>query len=202
MLIILGYPRSGSTMMQYLLEQAWPTTFLTMPTTKKVHGHDMINSSHNSISHNHSLLMILRDYKECILSHLTRDNDQCDLQKVDAAFVEYVKVLEVYEKSEANKTLVYYEDLITDAGLAHELKRIGNHFNLMVDSIIRNLYHYRARAMQNYVNELGATQTTGQEKVHFAPLTANHCFDWDQTMRDMNPLLYDKYLVHYGVNNE
>ena len=108
MLTTLGYPRSGSTLVQFLLSHAQPA-----PRTIKKHGHDMINSGRDSISDG-ELLVLIRNYKECIMSHLTRDDDQHNTSKIQQAFKQYIKVLEVYEASTCKKGICYYENLINN----------------------------------------------------------------------------------------
>jgi hypothetical protein len=193
MLNTLAYPRSGSTLIQFLLRYANPPI-----ATTKLHGHDMFNMKKDAVDD--KLLTIIRNYKECIMSHLTRDDDQHNITKIKEAFVQYIKVLEVFENSECTKCLIYYEDLITNP--TSTLQKIANCFGYDIKRVLDNLDVLLEESRQSYIRELGTTQTSGKTIIHFTPITKHYKFDWDHEVRNLNPELYDKYLKLYGEIND
>ena len=194
MLTTLAYPRSGSTLIQFLLNYASPPII-----TDKLHGHDMINKDIDAFN-DKELLVLIRNYKECIMSHLTRDDNQLDVSKIKKAFEQYIKVLEVYEASTCKKHLIYYEELITYP--ATTLQSAADYFGYNIKQVIEKLDYYLAASRQNYISKLGKTQTSGKETIHFTPLTQHYNFNWDKEISSLNPELYDKYLKIYGDDNE
>ena len=193
MLITIGYPRSGSTLVQFLLNYASPPVVTT-----KLHGHDLINSGLDAI-HDGELLLLIRNYKECIMSHLTRDDDQHDVSKIKEAFRQYIKVLEVYEASICKKHWIYYEELVTDP--ATTLQGVANYFDYNMKRVIEELDYYLAASRRSYISKLRQPQTSGKETIYFTPLTKLYDFDWDAEMYYATPELYDKYLKIYGDNS-
>jgi len=193
-LITLGYPRSGSTMMQFLLNHAHGDLQI-----RKIHGHNLLeNGIIGFTSKTRGVLLILRNYKECILSHLIRDDDQKDLDKLGNAFIQYMKAVEVFHASNVPRLFVYYEDLITN--LAGEMTKIAKHFDLQMDHVINNIDTYRTKSMTQYNKVFGKSQTDGKTPAHFTPLTNDYDFNWDEQMRQLNPRLYDAYLIRYGAD--
>jgi hypothetical protein len=150
--------------------------------------------------YNLDLLVLIRNYKECIMSHLTRDDDQHDVAKVQEAFRQYIKVLEVFENSTVRKYWIYYEDLIQDPGPT--IKGIANHFGYNLDNVLNDLDHFLEASRQDYIRRLGTPQTSGKEAVYFSPLTEHYDFDWDHEMYCLNPEFYDRYLKIYGEKND
>lgn len=193
MITVLCYPRSGSTLLQCFLTNHKPS----LP-NKKLHGHDIVNNNISGLhGDSHWIIMLIRNYKEGILSHLTRDDDQFDMEKINQAFMYYTKVLNTYEKSTCKKTFQYYEDLIEDP--VKVLNDISNTFGFNFDHIIENIDIYLDRGRSQYIKRHGPTQTNGKEKIHFSSsIKHNYNFDWDQKMKQLNPILYNKYLSHYG----
>jgi hypothetical protein len=74
-------------------------------------------------------------------------------------------------------------------------------YRMVYRMTIDDLDTYIEASRVNYTNKLGATMTSGKEIIHFAPLTKENEFDWDDEMRLLNPDLYDKYLKIYEWSN-
>jgi len=133
--ILLSYPRSGNTWLRYCLE-----TLSGQKTTGYLNGrdiekgvletnrgkptlmvkkHDTINIKNNK---NNKLILIVRDYKECLVRHKGGKYSIIDnAPEPETNKKNYLKLLEFYERFEGKKLLVYYEDLILD--LKPQLKK-------------------------------------------------------------------------------
>ena len=67
----------------------------------------------------HPELLLLRNYKECIVSHSARTEDfdrnfYAQTQGSRNGILDYIGCLEIYESWRGKKALIYYEDLIRD----------------------------------------------------------------------------------------
>jgi hypothetical protein len=129
------------------------------------------------------------------MSHLSRDDDQNDKEKIDEAFKQYMKVLEVYTASTCHKTFFYYEDLIRWPKWI--VRCLADYFDLNMSHIIDNIDAYVEDSRKNYKKTLGNPQTDGKSATYFEPLTEKYDFDWDDEVRNLNPKLYDSYLSAY-----
>jgi len=112
--VVLSYPRSGSVLMcEYMVA-------LGKENARKLKTHM------SRLINNKPVVMVLRNYKECIVRQLRKSGES---QKRGAEinsknFLEslegtngrfgYIPVLKVFDKCPCKKTLIYYEDMITD----------------------------------------------------------------------------------------
>jgi len=182
-------------MVQYMLLHAKPKVAV-----EKLHGHDMLNKNIDSFGHECVLLMILRNYKECIMSHLSRHGNEHKPERIELAYTHYAKILSVYWNTRVPKILFYYEDIITQP--VKYIQQIAEYFGTDVSHIVADMNGYLTRSRESYMGALGNCQTDGKQTIHFTPLTKEYDFDWDQRMRDTAPGLYDEYLTRYGETND
>jgi len=197
--VILGYPRSGTTMTQCCLYHMMPRIV-----SSKIHGHDIIRNDwtpkYLARTFNHFVLVI-RNYRECVMSQLARGNEQNDLAKIKTAFVELMIGLSTYEKSQMHKTFIYYEDFVVDP--ITTVIHLGEFLGVGYQHIVNDVDNFLEFSSNDYKARLGSPLTNGKDVLHFTPLTyENYDFDWDKEVRHLNEDLYDKYLSRYGEVNE
>jgi len=157
---ILGYPRSGANWLRYiiqrLLEDDAPLNIL------KANNSSACVKTHEAktIKYPTTVILILRDYKDAISSHVLRRKhgrnyrpfarvENIGIVKKEAAW--YLETLEAFDKIEEPKLVVHYEDLLLLPG--EVIPTVGNFIGCSEDDLRRFLFslddHY-ATMMEMY----------------------------------------------------
>ena len=197
--ILLSYPRSGNHLMRYILEYitGLPTSgCYGNPKDKPIytnkfpnketplshvnhHHHFCFTKFHKIPSHYNNaylkadpaLILIVRDYKECIISHI-RKNVKSGLTVENAFHKElmmYFKLLHYYDTFEGKKMIIYYEDLLTDGdnvllNLAKFVPNIKGEYFL---EFIKNKDHLFYLSSNGKNRSWGGTNSNGELNYHF-----------------------------------
>ena len=135
--IVISYSRSGMNWLRYAME------FLTNRPTPGClrligEGDFLFDRAHKgfiSIHNYQKAIILLRDYKECLLRQLTLEWEQSKNVVdflADKSFIQppywYIKNLQAYHNFQGEKTLVYYEDLVVNP--VKELEKIIDFMDL------------------------------------------------------------------------
>lgn len=196
---VLGYPRSGTTLTQCCLNSMQPSI-----QTAKLHGHDIVRKGWTPgyLTHKYPyLILVIRNYRECVMSQLTRGDQQNDPARIKVAFIEYMIGISTYDKYKNKKTVIYYEDFITKP--VEIVTQLGAFLNTKYSHMTEDIDAFMEFSSNNYKQRLGNPLTSGREVQHFTPITySNYDFDWQKEIRHLNEDLYDKYLSRYGEVNE
>jgi len=224
MAVLLSYPRSGNTWLRYCIEflSKRPTA---IPGSKQQGGNPVsevikgmgvnlkatpiCSKSHNigDISERHKLIVIVRDYKEAIVRHYKNiSNNHKELKKVFLretegsirTGVDYTKILEFYDAHTGDKTLVYYEDLITKPK-----KSILQVIDFLeVDHKYMNEFFnkYNFHKNQGIKSYHGGSFTHGDSnrlREHQNALPQEMLVFMTDAMKNRHPEIFNKYLKRY-----
>ena len=213
--VLLSYPRSANSWIRYAVEfvSKRPTTNSKQLYHQKAalkkdsiatrgnFGVDARNSAillkrhnanlaHDSWNKDDRFVLVIRDYRECILRNVAQNTDQ----KITNAAEMFVGNLEFFDSFEGDKLLVYYEDLMQNPTVNNSGITCGQSYRDFMINIKQhqvngiNLYHDRA-ATQGAVNKLSFHATNAPQ--HVVNMV-------DRKMRSRCPrYLYNKYLSRY-----
>lgn len=144
------------------------------------------------------LVLLLRDYKECIASHGGKGRDgQC-------AQGNYWANLNLYHNWSGPKKVVYYEDLMTQT--IGELKELLDFFELseserdyaneQLEILKDNLDESREQSFKRH--NLARHDPTDFKR-HSLDLSDQDKEDWKERLRSRDPEIYDTYLSRYAT---
>jgi hypothetical protein len=143
-----------------------------------------------------SFILIVRDFKECILKHLPPGKQTHDRFKIDVR--EYVRLLKFYDTYSGPKMLIYYEDLMNYPG--RELLRVKNFWDLDSDrynAFMNNYKKHKEIMLEQYHGKKVHLSSRG-ERLKFHQNMAkqsklNHLNNEARSYAD----IYIKYLKRY-----
>lgn len=214
--ILLSYPRSGSTWLRYCVEflTGFPTVGQNSDGTQgqSVFDRPMINKGRKDYvltkrhslykkydKKNDSLILLLRNYKECIPRHNYRNEISLDILRGSARGgkvnkknrVDYVSNIQEWEKWNKNKWIVYYEDLINDpentlAGLLLFLG-FGNKLS-KIKELIDNFEFHKNKSLSLYKN----SHTQGNDVSYHVDKIKRPDI-WDNYMEQFNLKVINRY---------
>lgn len=154
---LFTYPRSGNSAIGYYIRFLYDKLtlgikgtdnrdknpkFASKILTRKAHFLHQVN-----IKELEKLIVVIRDYKECIVSHFKRDSKNKDnlTTYFDKHFKYYSDIIKLYHKYDGPKIFIYYEDLLKNTKT--ELEKLIDFLGLKtdkLDELIDNLdYHNR-----------------------------------------------------------
>lgn len=235
--ILLSYPRSGNHLVRYILEfiTGLPTSGCYGNTKDKpiytnqfpnketplrhvVHNfHFCFTKFHKIPSHYNSaylksdpsLILIIRDYKECIISHLRKINKD---KEIDSLTFQhelnlYFKLLNYYDNFEGKKMIIYYEDLIqkTDEVLNQLKNFIPNIQNSFYLDFLKNIDHHCYLSSNGKNRSWGGSNSNREISFHFTnsnPSEKKNILDTIKIFRKTHTPLFRKYLKPYLERNK
>jgi FkbM family methyltransferase len=188
--ILLSYPRSGSTWLRYCIE--FLTKRLTIgyvnpgvsmenglgklvdigvdctksPILYKRHGHTPNEKSSWDMDHD-KLILLVRNYKECMVRHLSGSTSDLDAslysqtQGYRDGSLDYIGCLQIYEEWRGTKIRLYYEDLIRDP--EPQLVRVLQLLNVddtYLPELMKNLDFHKKQSVKIYAGEEGHVSYT------------------------------------------
>jgi hypothetical protein len=158
------------------------------------------------------LILILRNYKECILrqlksSYVNNKNPQKELLKLveknEGLFRSYMEKIEVFEswKNPETKYLVYYEDLIINPEkvITRLLEFVGDDPSNL-DEVIDNYDYFKQKSLESYNrgHKLVGTSSYGDKALHHSKKISKSLLQKiDNSANEQYPRLFNKYLLRY-----
>lgn len=173
-IILLGYPKSGNNWVRYILEYLYHTPTsghysdikTIIKSTRTLNSplylsldNIKINENHKMIWHTHigelslpffknknlPVILVLRDFKECIY----RLNDDINVQK---NLNDYYSMLPYVDNK--NSVTLYYENLIDNSLIINELNKLSNFLKQKVcyDEFMNNIVEHRETMLEVYQN--------------------------------------------------
>jgi hypothetical protein len=221
---LLSYPRSGNTWVRYIVEvmSKRPTigydNKTDIPIGKRRNIGVNLNAEpilikrhnlHEKYKDGDKLILIVRDYKECIIRHsASEDGKQSLLDKSKFKFdketnglhsdgVDYIGCIEHYEKWPGDKLFVYYEDLLTNH--TKEIPRIVDFLGIdkrQVPGFLDMYRHHFKQAIQAYHEK----SYTGGVKLqyHQNKIPVEFRDHMVSKIKKQHPRIYEQYLKRYG----
>lgn len=220
--LLLSYPRSGNTWYRYCVEAL--TKRKTHGYLQDDSGHfdknhlgsyvnlgvnddgpDILTKRHAVEDLNkpvEKLILIVRNYKEVLIRH-RRDswNSAFDLNFLESSCVgqnssmNYLTMIEYFDRFNGPKLIVYYEDLITN------LRSVLIETSIFLQEGGENIENFLASIKEHKENSLkiyGGSQTKGNSTTHHSKvLTKEQKVNWDSFVESYNPEIFKKYLTRY-----
>jgi len=144
----------------------------------------------SDVDYNRGLVLILRDYKECLRSHAPYAHEPLEDQ-----IGLYLQILATYHQWPSKKLLIYYEDLIQPHDLWIE------QLSKFLTGSIKKAAEFR----KNYTQHLEYSKAecrkihdcrSGGDKVDYHQQDIDTML-WDDRMMDRCPTLLRRYINHY-----
>jgi len=207
---LLSFPRSGNTWLRYIIEHTADSPTLegggggiNQPMLAQLQNHlyqyPPIFKTHfcHDVGQNDTLILVVRDYKECIIRHALHESNPPYRQMVD----EYFKNLSVFDAHpNEKKLLIFYEDIVVDPKptveqLCHFLSQ---HSEQRIDSFFKDFETHKEQCLALYRKKIGPTVTNGQ-KIKFHNNEANReAIDTiNHIVNEEHRELSEKYLERY-----
>ena len=216
--IILSYPRSGSNFLNHCLNAISDKGF------GKTHAHyHRFWHENTPEKKNKTVVLMLRNYKECIPRHTKARTPKAILQHAAGLKAterpgtkkdpngrpftqsDYMALIKWYHKYQGKKTIVYYEDFVTNTD--EELRRLadflGNVDEGKLENFIDNLDQHRQTSASKYRNEIGDTTTLDKEAKtvstthHSQAIPKADRLKIDKHISQTFPVLQEMYLKRY-----
>lgn len=218
MVYIVSFPRSGNTFMRYIVEAISDRPTLGVPGNEDdapIHTRNdqlsvsneeaIARKSHwwrhveDEITADDKLLIILRNYKECIVRHTYYQKGEVGGDEKKLHVQNYMKPLEKFDSFNGEKELVRYEDLINNTSAV--IEQVSDLFGFEEDDIrqfTQNLDTHVDASLSMYDSQHGSY--TGGEKAnyHAKKISDQERQRWDELFRERSPEIYDKYLDRYS----
>ena len=187
---IISYPRSGNTFLRYCIEYlshrptldcrdglngspiyANPMSNITInnfnPIIRKEHHWEYIS---NYLNENSRIIFVLRDYKDCLLSHSIRKTLKYKFEELINKIFHYLDLLYRFDDYKHAKHLLYYEDFVENP--SDSLRKIFDFLEVPVDLdlFIKNFSYHKKKSLSLYPH--------GQIKKNSMPQTDKEMLDY------------------------
>lgn len=222
--IILSHPRSGINWIRYCVE------FLThrpTPGRRKLYknnikGDFVFYRSHlpqliEVPKHGDNLVLLLRNYKECMLRHRTFKRISKSAEINVRSFLNwrymgknefctigvYGEMIRMFEIIQGKKLVLYYEDLLANS--KQEMLKFFNFIEINISSLKENFNNFFDKDLEFHKNKScdlytygGGSITRGKKiKHHIGQITDKEIEWFDKLIEGNLSNLYHKYLARY-----
>jgi len=219
---LLSYPRSGSNWLKYCIEALTNFEVSTLIDCKKItediilkdHGH--VSNFWNNYSEFDTIILIVRNYKECITRHIDITNyDELKKEFQNKTPIQsgiddtdFIMLLDLYDKSKGPKILIYYEDFILNPKKELEkilkfLLNLNAHIKISLNDFLINFNSHKEKSIQYYRNNFSASITRGDKDklfYHSKKINIEDRKKLDNFLQHEYPDLFKKYLQRYLEN--
>ncbi len=155
------------------------------------------------------LLLILRNYKECIHRENTKIHSNEEFRdlfvKEEQIVKTYLNNLAMYDSWDpANRLLIYYEDLIKTP--VEQTKRILSFFDepipdFLTDDFLRSISGSTLESYHAQHKKSGGSHSKGKDlEFHSKQIPNEYLVEIDQKMESLSANLWDTYLKKYKSN--
>ena len=213
--VILSYPKSSRNWTTYLVNRLAP-----QHTFGGYHG-NIVSFWRDFEQKCENLICVIRNYKECITIYSIKDNDLdiTDKEIVWQSFMselkgqnamergfdstDYISNIKLYDQTNKNKYLIYYEDLIANPEI--ELLKIADFLKtcqqddaeIKAKKILENYNYHKQICLNEYKNRLYTNGDPNKLLFHSAKLNKEIKIKLDNYIAINWPKLWDKYLKRY-----
>lgn len=182
---LLTYPRSGNSAIARYIQILYPDklTFGIAPTDRRARNPENVVKAitrkahfrrHVNKKELEKIVTVVRDYKECLMSHYKRSGSKLSAEKYFSDnFPEYVDNIVFFEECKCPKLFIYYEDLLGQTRT--ELEKLIDFLGVetdQLDHLIENLDYYNEMQTKTYKKNTGNVFTGSDlSKKHADTLT-------------------------------
>ena len=213
---IVSYPRSGNTWLRYVIEFLTnrPTNGICGPVNKadrlqppiilKERTDFIAHKTHNfdDVKEGDSVILCLRDYKECIIRHNSQIRGmglRVMHDNTSGGGMDYIGLLERYRAFDGKKFLFRYEKRY-DVRM-HILQVMYQMFYCSdvdgLKSFLKDIELHKTASTLKYPQP----QSGGADHFHKNRLTETEQREWDESIRTRHPEIYEAYLTQYEYGN-
>lgn len=216
---LLSYPRSGNFWTRYIIEfiskrptQGYDSELDGPIGARHNLGVDLsakpiVIKSHAEVGGpDDGIIMILRDYKEAITRHAKSSNLKTPQEQKEHFIqetqgssnqgVDYISIIETYDKFPGNKMFIYYEDLITNPG--KEISKIVKFLQLDEKNLRDFLSEYSIHHERSASSYHAGSYTRGKNiHYHISSLSNDYISFMDDYIKNLHPKIYEQYLKRY-----
>lgn len=208
---VASYPRSGNSWVRYLVEECTgrptlgcrgnrendPPLHKDMdgdPVARKFHDYDSEFTAGRQPSEDDALVLVLRNYKECIVRHAGAR----DPEKSQSEFDAYAELLDRFDEWSGPKTVIYYENLICE-DVVVSLRKLSGVFGFdedQTEDIMNSLSKRREKSINAYA---GRSHTCGKNSVHHSSkLSEDQKLAFDEAVKSrVSESLFARHLEQY-----
>lgn len=194
MIHVISFPRSGNHLVRFILEYfSSKSTLGCISNPDDVSLHERVETCHElshvqneviALKHHHfdlpilseisndTVVLILRNYKECTVRHMKGSNDEFKINPDEYPLLQthikdYLTILDWISKWEGKLLVIYYEDLITRPFevLPKFLKELGFYSNEKWKLFEQNKETLLSSSVKLYDNLMGSV-TKGQFAIY------------------------------------
>lgn len=217
--LLVSYPRSGTNWIRYVIE--FLTNRPTPGESRLVRGHKIyyrifngsfaIDRAHNSeliMEKYPKVLLILRNYKECLIRQFKNKWDKypniqtfLEDESLHTPCNWYIKNIEAFNNYKGNKKLLYYEDMIENP--IQFLDSLVEFLDLPTKNLANlkeNLNAHQIKSVSLYTKGGKTSFSNGKKenlKIHSSALSINQLLEFDNYFVTNYPDTTNKYLKRY-----
>lgn len=208
--LLASYSRSGTNWVRYIIESISdrPTPGQTRLRTGTNYLIDRAHCAYPILKNYKKVILVLRDYKECLLRH--HQEDWLQISKVQPFLTNkkmrhpphwYIQNIKAFHNFKGEKLLIYYEDLLADPQAV--IAQIAEFLNLdrnRTSDFLSNIDHHYQHSVALYTagghkSETAASKDTRYHSQHL--LTAKQEQEFDDFYLRKFPKLTSIYLRRY-----
>lgn len=208
---LVSFPRSGTNWLRYFVETL---TGLPTPGEERLFGGneycmDRCHAGFATMSRYDKVILVLRDYKECLIRHhgleSIRSHRSIGDYLVSKDYAEppgwYWRNLATFDIHHGQKLLLYYEDLVREP--ESSLRNLANFLQLdqtALDEFLKNLEHHRKASIREYTKHSHVSMTTGEDGnigSHAKGLSIREKISFDEWFETNSAGLSKPYLARY-----
>lgn len=211
--LLVSYSRSGTNWIRYIVE------YLSgKPTPGAIRlvdvGYDFaIDRAHKGfsvINRYKKALLVIRDYRECLLRHCNSDwqelNNVVDFLESNISKQApkwYIENIASFDSFEGEKLCIYYEDLVQFP--EQEILKMVEFLELprkKLKNLLNNLEEHKLRSIQAYSSTQKSFTAGKADKLNYYAtkhLSEQQQAEFDLYYKNRYPKLYQKYLKRYEV---
>lgn len=150
--IILSYPRSGSNLLYYSINEIINTGIGKTHGQYKEFWEDGVKFR--------KLIFMIRDYKECIPRHtgvysfdVEFKSQVSNYKTNDKPHHDYISLLDFYHNYVGDKMIIYYEDFVIN--MDHKIREIirflsDDDYEYQINEFILNINEHKVKSMNRY----------------------------------------------------
>lgn len=216
-IILLGYPRSGSNWISYIIENT--TSLLVAGSKSDRMYHNKINSENclvtlahgntrsfwNNYNKNDKLIMMVRNYKECIVRRsgpnykaiIDQLKGISPIERKSDINLDYIANIKLFNKYK-NKIMIYYEDLLDEPGKAinHLYEFLEIKPIISISQFMKHIQLHKKKSISIYGKKNSFTK--GKSKLfHSYRLNKNTRLSIDEFIKKHHKEIFETYLKRY-----
>lgn len=208
--LLLSYPRSGNTWLRYCIEAITGKSTIGY-TNEEAASFDkkrilsFLPETDPILVKRHSpedcdkLILLLRNYKEVIIRH-HNEGVKPEGEEIFSHVPDYMNLIDFYDKFEKEKLIIYYIDFIEKPRetLVNILYFLKEEYSVeKFENFFASFESHKSNCINIYAAH-GHSYTKGKETIfHSKSLSENDNIIWDNIVRGVNPIIFDKYLTRY-----